>query len=80
MKEMAREWAERNERRRKMAYVAMSCGGIAAIAIGVASVAILAITGLVLLAMGIGSLLLGRFLLGQAKAWRQRHFAAGAGK
>ena len=77
MREHLMEWVEQEHRRKKMVFWALSVGGSVAIVIGVVSIAILAVAGLVLLVTGVGSLLVGKHLFAQAKIWRQRHLSGG---
>jgi ABC-type phosphate transport system auxiliary subunit len=73
MKEQVKDWAARDPKREKLVYWTMTgCGGMAMV-IGVVSIAVLAVAGMFLLITAVGSLLVGRFLLRNAREWRQRH-------
>lgn len=58
---------------RKAIFWLMTLGGIAAMVIGAISLAVMAAAGLCLLIAGVGSLVVGKYLLSYAKAWRELH-------
>lgn len=59
--------------RKKIVFGMMFGAGIIAVIICIVSIAILVIGGLMLLITAIGSMFMGRYLLGHAREWRQRH-------
>jgi len=74
-KELAEMRKQHELRKKQIIFWAILASGIVVIVVGVISVAILAVVGLMLLAAALGSIFLGKYLLGLAKAWRQRHLA-----
>ena len=67
MDENQLESIRRDETRRKVLFWGLLLSGVAAMVIGIIGIAILAVVGLLVLAMSIGSVLLGRFLLRHAR-------------
>ncbi len=61
------EAMRRDELRRKVIFWGLLLSGIVAMMIGIIGIVILTVVGLLVLAMAIGSVLLGRFLLRHAR-------------
>jgi uncharacterized membrane protein len=61
------EAMQRDELRRKVIFWGLLLSGIVAMMIGIIGIVILTVVGLLVLAMAVGSVLLGRFLLRHAR-------------